>query len=173
MIVAREVPSLRELGTVDEASVDFLREHVPRLREATDAFLITPRVVATLEANAAPPALLALLQSALRSANEVEVWLFDSRTSALGISGLDASAAISPRAAESLRSQEQSIVEGGTPITVRGHVLTCSVCKGTVFEQRSAQLHSAFATFLGFEWLGPLASCYVCTTCRHVEWFLD
>jgi hypothetical protein len=173
MIVAREVPSLRELGVVDEAAVAFLREHVTRLREGTDAFLITPSVVATLEAHAAPPALVAVLQSALASASEVEVWLFDSRTSALGISGVQAGVTISPRAVESLRAVNEPLEETGGPTTVRGYALVCSVCKGTHFEQRSAQLHSAFATFLGFEWLGPLANCYVCTTCRHVEWFLE
>lgn len=174
MIIAREFPSLRELGVLDDAAVAFLRAHLVSLRGDRDAFLFTPAIVAAIEAKSASAELVALLRSALTSGGgDVEVHLFDSRTSALGISGLEATVAISPVVAASARVPVALPRGAALPTTVSGHTLVCSICKGTEFEQRSAQLHSVLATAFGVEWLGPTARCFVCTNCRHVEWFLD
>lgn len=54
---------------------------------------------------------------------------------------------------------------------VMGVPLRCEICKNDRFWHRSAQLHSAVATFFDFEWLGPTADCFVCSRCGYIHWF--
>jgi hypothetical protein len=58
------------------------------------------------------------------------------------------------------------------PCEVAGVSLRCEICKHTRFWHRKAQLHTALASFLDFEWLGPSADCFVCAHCGYVHWFL-
>lgn len=53
-----------------------------------------------------------------------------------------------------------------------GIVVTCSHCGGDEFDERSAQLNTAGATFLGLDWANRNATVLVCRSCGHLEWFL-
>lgn len=57
-------------------------------------------------------------------------------------------------------------------ITKAGKLLTCSHCGCERFYERSAQLNTAGATFLGLDWANQSARVYVCRDCGHLEWFL-
>ncbi len=48
----------------------------------------------------------------------------------------------------------------------------CTVCQHDKFDQRSAQLNTSFASFLGADWLNTSAECLVCDKCGYIHWFL-
>lgn len=60
-----------------------------------------------------------------------------------------------------------------TPIDVKGHSLTCPICGNTQFRTREAQLNTAVATFFDLDWANKSATCYICSECTHILWFLD
>jgi hypothetical protein len=51
--------------------------------------------------------------------------------------------------------------------------LRCNVCGHDLFWQRRAQLNTAVATFLNFDWANRSATCFVCDRCGYVHWFLE
>lgn len=57
-------------------------------------------------------------------------------------------------------------------IEIMGKNLTCPICANTYFWQRSAQLNTAVATFFNFDWANRSATCFVCSDCTHISWFL-
>ena len=65
-----------------------------------------------------------------------------------------------------------STPDGGTGFAVAGRSFACTVCAGTTFDQREAQLNTAAATFFNFDWANASATCLVCRTCGYVHWFL-
>lgn len=71
------------------------------------------------------------------------------------------------------RAFGESIAPNGPTRLIHGIPLNCVVCGGTEFKQRTAQLHSAAATFFGFEWTGPSAECYICQSCGYLHWFMN
>ncbi|MEP6675941.1 MAG: hypothetical protein ABJA78_12325 [Ferruginibacter sp.] len=58
------------------------------------------------------------------------------------------------------------------PITVKGHQLNCPVCSNTYFWTRTAQLNKATSTFFHLDWADRSATCFVCSECTHISWFL-
>lgn len=61
----------------------------------------------------------------------------------------------------------------GQEVEVAGVQLHCVVCRGAVFREQRAQLHSAMATFFDVEWLGPTATCCICARCGYIHWFAN
>lgn len=60
--------------------------------------------------------------------------------------------------------------DGGFEIA--GASVVCSHCGGREFDERSAQLNTAGASFLGLDWANASARVLVCQSCGHLEWFL-
>jgi predicted nucleic-acid-binding Zn-ribbon protein len=57
-------------------------------------------------------------------------------------------------------------------INVKGILLKCPVCGNTSFWTRSAQLNTAVASFFSLDWANRSATCFVCSNCTHISWFL-
>jgi hypothetical protein len=57
-------------------------------------------------------------------------------------------------------------------VQVAGHNLRCPVCNNDHFYSRRAQLNSAVATFFNLDWANRSATCFVCSNCTHISWFL-
>lgn len=55
---------------------------------------------------------------------------------------------------------------------IAGRPLRCVVCGHDQFRQRSAQLNTAGASFLGLDWANQSAWCFVCEQCGYIHWFL-
>ena len=66
------------------------------------------------------------------------------------------------------------IFKGAEPQTVevKGHPLTCPVCNNTTFYSRRAQLNTSIATFFKLDWANRTATCFVCSECTYIYWFL-
>ena len=67
-----------------------------------------------------------------------------------------------------------SIFKKSDPKTVRitKHALKCPVCDNKMFYTRKAQLNTSVATFFNLDWASRTATCYVCSECTHISWFL-
>jgi hypothetical protein len=57
-------------------------------------------------------------------------------------------------------------------IEVKGHGLRCPVCNNAYFWTKQAQLNTAMATFFNLDWANRSATCFVCSDCTHISWFL-
>ncbi len=57
-------------------------------------------------------------------------------------------------------------------VEVAGNMLTCPICRNNLFWTRKAQLNTAVATFFNFDWANKSATCFVCSDCTHISWFL-
>ena len=55
---------------------------------------------------------------------------------------------------------------------VVGKKLNCPVCGNDKFWTRTAQLNTATATFFNLDWANKSATCFVCSECTHISWFL-
>jgi hypothetical protein len=58
------------------------------------------------------------------------------------------------------------------PVEVRGKTLVCTHCKNELFWIRRAQLNRSVSSFLGLDWADRSATCFVCSECTKIEWFL-
>lgn len=58
-------------------------------------------------------------------------------------------------------------------IIVKGKQLKCRICNHTRFYTREAQLNTSTMSFLDLDWANKSATCYVCSNCTHIEWFLE
>ena len=56
---------------------------------------------------------------------------------------------------------------------IGGKPVSCSHCGGEKFDSGSSLLNTRGLTFLGIDFANRGASLLICTTCTHVEWFLD
>ncbi|MEJ5994727.1 hypothetical protein WG904_09900 [Pedobacter sp. Du54] len=56
--------------------------------------------------------------------------------------------------------------------TINGYELICPICKNTLFYSREAQLNTATASFFNLDWANRSATCFVCSECTHISWFL-
>ncbi|OYU56357.1 MAG: hypothetical protein CFE25_03710 [Chitinophagaceae bacterium BSSC1] len=67
-----------------------------------------------------------------------------------------------------------SLFQKKEPITVevKGKELVCPICSNNYFWTRSAQLNTSAATFFGLDWANRSATCFVCSECTHIHWFL-
>lgn len=57
-------------------------------------------------------------------------------------------------------------------VEVLGKALRCEICGGQEFWQRAAQLNTSLATFFGFDWANPSATCVICAHCGYIHWFM-
>lgn len=57
-------------------------------------------------------------------------------------------------------------------IEVKGIKLKCPVCNNDLFYTRHAQLNTAVASFFNLDWANRSATCFVCSDCTHISWFL-
>ena len=53
-----------------------------------------------------------------------------------------------------------------------GTAVACTQCGGDEFWRRDGLLCTRALSFFGTEGLNPTTDCYICTNCRHIEWFL-
>lgn len=66
------------------------------------------------------------------------------------------------------------LFKGKTPdcVTIGDKQLLCQICGNDEFWIRKAQLNTAVATFLNFDWANADANCFVCDGCGYIHWFL-
>lgn len=57
-------------------------------------------------------------------------------------------------------------------IDVLGEPLKCPVCGNQLFWTRRVQLNTSVATFFNLDWANRSATCFVCSNCTHISWFL-
>jgi C4-type Zn-finger protein len=57
-------------------------------------------------------------------------------------------------------------------VAVKGHELKCPVCNNKSFWIRHALLNTPIATFFDLDWTNRSATCFVCSDCTHIFWFL-
>lgn len=58
------------------------------------------------------------------------------------------------------------------PVQVKGHDLSCPICSNNYFWTRKAQLNTSVASFFGMDWADRSATCFVCSECTYIFWFL-
>ncbi|MFN8273656.1 MAG: hypothetical protein U0X58_02120 [Flavobacteriaceae bacterium] len=58
------------------------------------------------------------------------------------------------------------------PVSVSNHELVCPICRNNLFYTRQAQLNTAVASFFNLDWANKSATCFVCSECTHISWFL-
>ncbi len=58
------------------------------------------------------------------------------------------------------------------PAFILDRPLKCAFCGQTTFWKRESQLHTKLLTFFELEWMNKTATCYVCSHCGHVHWFI-
>jgi hypothetical protein len=58
------------------------------------------------------------------------------------------------------------------PVEVLENELKCPICDNQLFWTRQAQLNTAIATFFNLDWTNRSATCFVCSKCTHISWFL-
>jgi hypothetical protein len=57
-------------------------------------------------------------------------------------------------------------------VSVKGHELKCPVCGNEYFWTKRVLLNTALATFFNLDWANRNATCFVCSDCTHISWFL-
>lgn len=57
-------------------------------------------------------------------------------------------------------------------IEIKGNMLKCPVCSNGLFYTRKALLNTTVATFFNLDWANHNATCFVCSNCTHISWFL-
>lgn len=50
--------------------------------------------------------------------------------------------------------------------------LICMFCNTDTFYVRQEQLHSPTRTILNLEWTDRTATCFVCSSCGYMHWFM-
>jgi predicted nucleic-acid-binding Zn-ribbon protein len=58
------------------------------------------------------------------------------------------------------------------PIAVKGHQLKCPVCGNVIFRRKRVLLNTRLATFFDLDWANRTATCYSCSDCAYIFWFL-
>lgn len=61
---------------------------------------------------------------------------------------------------------------GPNTVSVKGHELKCPVCGNEYFWTKRVLLNTALATFFKLDWANRSATCFVCSDCTHISWFL-
>jgi hypothetical protein len=57
-------------------------------------------------------------------------------------------------------------------VEVMGKDFRCPVCANLNFWSRRVQLNTTVATFFNLDWTNRSATCFVCSNCTHISWFL-
>jgi hypothetical protein len=53
-----------------------------------------------------------------------------------------------------------------------GNQIICQMCRNDYFFVQRSQLNTSLATFFNLDWTNKEATCFVCSECRHIHWFL-
>lgn len=54
-----------------------------------------------------------------------------------------------------------------------GRQVSCTHCGGWEFERREAMLNTSLLTAADLDFLNHSACALICTSCGHIEWFLE
>ena len=57
-------------------------------------------------------------------------------------------------------------------VEIKGIQLICPICSNKNFWSRRAQLNTSLSTFFNLDWSDKSATCFVCSECTHIYWFL-
>ncbi|NOZ46907.1 MAG: hypothetical protein GXO79_09005 [Chlorobi bacterium] len=57
-------------------------------------------------------------------------------------------------------------------VEVKGNPLKCPICGNAYFWTKKAQLNTAVATFFNLDWANKSATCFICSECTYIQWFL-
>lgn len=57
-------------------------------------------------------------------------------------------------------------------VQVKGYDLGCPICNNRLFWSKRVQLNTAVATFFNLDWANRSATCFICSDCNHISWFL-
>lgn len=57
-------------------------------------------------------------------------------------------------------------------VEVNNKQLRCVICSNNLFWSRKAQLNTAVSTFFRLDWTDRSATCFVCSECTYIHWFL-
>ena len=68
-----------------------------------------------------------------------------------------------------LQKNEQE--DGSLEVTFDGRPLTCLVCGGNRFDERTSMLNSRGGEFFGMGWTDEKATNFACTRCGYIFWF--
>jgi hypothetical protein len=62
--------------------------------------------------------------------------------------------------------------DGSLQVTLDGKPLTCLVCGNQHYRERGFLLNTRSGEFFGVAWADEKASCFICTGCGYIFWFL-
>ena len=51
--------------------------------------------------------------------------------------------------------------------------LVCPICGGKKFFERKTLMNTMGMTFMGYDWLNPEATNFVCEDCSYIYWFME
>ncbi|MGA3094953.1 MAG: DNA-binding protein [Bryobacteraceae bacterium] len=71
-----------------------------------------------------------------------------------------------------MQFQEFPQADGTIEVQMDGRPLTCTVCGGAHFHERSSLLNTRAAAFFNVNWANKEATNYICTQCGYVFWFM-
>ena len=149
MITLRAHETGQSLGTLSDDDTLVLRRNLESAASESEYYLDVPTLGLLAERGLAPHTV-AMLREAVGSRDGLTVTL----EGALEEDGAEGSS------------------DPGQAVFVNEQPLICVVCRHEQFRRQRAQLHSAMASFVNLEWLGPTADCYICTRCGYVHWFI-
>ena len=140
----------QSLGTLSEPDARLLRRNLESAFSSQKEYYIDAPTLGVLTEAGLTPDAVAMLRDALEESGGVTVTI-DS---------------------DEFDETEEVGSEETEDAIVAGQPLVCVVCRSGHFRHRKAQLHSALASFVNLEWLGPTADCYICENCGYVHWFI-
>ena len=53
-----------------------------------------------------------------------------------------------------------------------GHQIVCQICGNTHFWVRKSEMAPSAGSILNLDVFSKETTCFVCSECRHIEWFL-
>jgi hypothetical protein len=75
-----------------------------------------------------------------------------------------------PQSADNFEETPQD--DGTIAVKAYGHDLTCPVCQGQRFHERSSLLNTKMMTFFKLDWANKEATNFICAQCGYIFWFL-
>jgi hypothetical protein len=62
--------------------------------------------------------------------------------------------------------------DGWLKVSYESRPLTCPVCGGQHYWERSSVMNTAASEFFGFAWADKRATNFICARCGYIFWFL-
>lgn len=57
-------------------------------------------------------------------------------------------------------------------VEIKEHPLVCPICRNNLFWTRKVQLNRSLTTLFNLDWADRSATCFICSNCTHIHWFL-